>query len=252
MTALFFDLGNTRIKWRHQAAAGIISYEYLEQGLGELPQWQRPGLEVVFASVVKDHRRERFLQGVKRQSALIRECRVTSRALGVTCAYSDVSRLGVDRWLVTIAAWKRYSAPVLVVDLGTAVTLDFVGRGGHHQGGYILPGLRLGIESLLTGTNSVQVTQDQLVSATRDPGRNTAEAVYNGSVAAMTATVEGSLARLQGDFPEARLLLTGGDSALIAARLQCDYEIADQLIFEGMSLMHANALTVDVSDREKQ
>lgn len=251
MTVLFFDLGNTRIKWCFKNASGALSYDNLAQELDSIPVWRRQALEIVFASVVKDQRRERFLQALRVRHGRIHECVVTSHALGVSCAYQDVTRLGVDRWLAVLAAWQRYHGPVLVVDLGTAVTLDFVAAGGHHLGGYILPGLKLGVEGLLAGTSAVQVDADLLRTASREPGRNTTEAVYNGAIAAMAATIEGSLARFRGDFADARLLLTGGDSVMVAVHLRCEYEIADQLVFEGMSLLHAGKLTVEVSNQDK-
>ena len=59
---------------------------------------------------------------------VLKRCLVSRQALGVTCAYENPNKLGVDRWLAVLAAWYRYRKPCLVVDLGTAAINQFVGR----------------------------------------------------------------------------------------------------------------------------
>lgn len=253
MTAIYFDLGNTRVKWKCASEAGFLDYSSLDYGLRSLPQTLSESSDIVFASVVKDDRRERFLQaliGLGKNS--IYECVTTPIAAGVTCAYSDVTRLGVDRWLGVVAAWSANQVPILVVDLGTAATFDMVGRKGVHLGGYIVPGVQLGIASLLTGTNNVKVDQHSLEQASRLPGKNTTEAVCHGAISLMASAIEGSLLRLQIDYPEAKLVLTGGDADLVAKHLECQYQISGSLVFEGMQLMHLAGLSVNVMPKEQQ
>jgi type III pantothenate kinase len=251
VNSLYFDLGNTRIKWWDGEHSGVLSYDELPNNIAEICNRQGSLDELVFASVVKDARRERFLNSVACCPVRnIKECVVTSSALGVICAYSDPGRLGVDRWLAVIGAWGLFGQASLVADLGTAATLDFLAGDGRHLGGYILPGLRLGIKGLLAGTSNVMVDQDRLSEATFLPGRNTNEAVYNGALAAMVDVIEGSLARLKLDYPEAKLLLSGGDARLVARQLGCQYEVRDQLVFEGMLLLHRHGLTIDVPHQD--
>ena len=247
MSCLFFDLGNTRIKWWDGHKGGLLQYEGIDQQMLALCEKHTPVSGVVFASVVKDERRQRFLRSCRSVAGVpLFECLVTPAAAGVTCAYSDVQRLGIDRWLALVAAWSTFGQSALVVDLGTAATFDFLGGDGTHQGGYILPGLRLGISGLLAGTSNIIVDQDRLNAASLLPGKNTNDAVYHGAVAAMTATIESSLARLKLNYPEAKLLLTGGDAELVGRQLGCHHEIRGQLVFEGMRLLHDHQLTKEV------
>ena len=245
MKAIYFDLGNTRIKWQHASGAGVIEYAGLEAGIRSLQVLMQDKPEVVFASVVKDQRKDQFLAAVRAVwGAQVHQCVVTARALGVECAYADVSRLGIDRWLAVVAAWQQNLGAVLVADLGTAATFDFVDAGGRHLGGYILPGLKLGLSALLAGTNNVVVDVDLLHEATPVPGKNTNEAVYHGAMAAMIANIETSLARLKRSNPDAKLLLTGGDSALVAQHLDCHYQRQDDLVMQGMKLLYEHGLTL--------
>ena len=244
---LYCDLGNTRIKWRNGSEAGSIGYDNLAEDIPKLFSTGKATDGVVFASVVKDQRRLSFIREVRVFAPKISECVVTSSALGVQCAYADVTRLGIDRWLAVIAAWERSSEALMVVDLGTAATFDFVDKNGIHLGGYIVPGLKLGIEGLLRGTNNVIVDMDLLRSANRLPGTNTNEAVYHGALAAITSTIESAFHRHQSQYPEAKLLLTGGDAELVANHLECHYQVDGNLVFEGMQLLHEHNLAIELA-----
>ena len=172
---------------------------------------------------------------------------MTAEALGVQCAYRDHGRLGIDRWLALLAGWSLAAGPCVVVDAGTALTLDWVDRSGQHQGGLILPGLRLGIGALLQGTSNVLVDFDKLDQAEVLPGRNTTDAVYNGALFAQVATVEYALKQLQQQEPAAKLLITGGDGALVGRHLGCHYQFIEDLVFQGMRLLADQNLAVNVS-----
>lgn len=249
--SLYFDLGNTRIKWWDGEQSGFLAYDDLPMNVAGLCRDRGSLDELVFASVVKDERRELFLRSIACCSIpRIRECVVTSTALGVVCAYSDTTRLGIDRWLAVVGAWGLFGQAVLVADLGTAATLDFVATDGVHLGGYILPGLKLGIKGLLAGTSNIIVDQDRLSAATCSPGRNTNDAVYHGALAAIKDVIEGALSRLKLDYPEAKLLLSGGDARLVARQLGCQHEVRDHLVFEGMRLLHRHGLTIDASHQD--
>jgi len=244
LSVIFFDLGNTRIKWWRGSQVSSCTYDQLDHVLAPLFADLGQGASAVFASVIKDARRERFLQlAGQYPAARVFECIVTEQAAGVRCGYRDVARLGVDRWLAVVAGWELCRKPLVVVDLGTAATLDFVDAGGGHLGGYIVPGLNLGIKALLAGTDNVIVDQDQLRTASRAPGGNTAEAVSHGAVAGIAALIEVSLARHQAANPGALVLLAGGDAPLVAQLLQCHYLHQEDLLFMGMTILHREGLT---------
>ena len=59
---------------------------------------------------------------------------VSAEAAGVTCGYKDFHQLGVDRWLALVAAYRKYAKPIIVVDAGSAVTIDIVDGDGLHLG----------------------------------------------------------------------------------------------------------------------
>ena len=158
--------------------------------------------------------------------------------LGITCAYDDPSRLGIDRWLVMLAAWNRYKKPICIVDCGSAITIDLIASSGLHMGGYILPGLRLGVEGLLKGTDKVVVDFDNLTKATLSVGQNTTEAVYNGALFSLNSSVNAAMKILRRSCKggACTLLLTGGDGELLSELTTLESVYDEDLVLHGLKL----------------
>lgn len=145
------DCGNSFIKWRIVNGAepvicsmGIAaSNEELISDLGEVG-WtvslRRGRLVSVRSDEETAHLRELLVQNL----GIEVQCAQPARALaGVRNGYEDFSALGLDRWLAMVGAYTLAQRACLVIDLGTAVTSDFVSADGEHRGGYICPGLPL-------------------------------------------------------------------------------------------------------------
>ncbi|WP_151705021.1 type III pantothenate kinase [Nitrincola alkalilacustris] len=182
---LEMDIGNTFIKWRMRQLDGIVTDAQrcpvadVEALAGELARLE--DIEAVHLASVAG-------EGVSsRMSELARRCWglepvhavSQSRNNGLINSYAEPLRMGVDRWLAMVALWQRERSAFCVVDCGSAITIDFVDSVGQHEGGYILPGLRLMRESLLGNTARVGVGSE---SAELDmlPGMHTTAAVHNG------------------------------------------------------------------------
>ncbi|AUM12080.1 type III pantothenate kinase [Ketobacter alkanivorans] len=247
MTTLYLDFGNTRVKWRLGQKKDVVVQEYHEfeawlQGLAGQSQIT----SAVVASVLGQARQAVLTEVVQRCLAVpVKRCVVTGEALGVRCAYADVSRLGIDRWLAVVAAWSREKSACVVADLGTAATLDFVDSAGVHAGGFIVSGLELSLRGLLSGTDNIKPSPSGFEMASLKPGINTAEAVYNGALHALVALIESSYQNLLKSSPEAKLILAGGDAPLVGSHLSSTYELAQGLVFDGMRLLEQAELLVD-------
>jgi type III pantothenate kinase len=158
---------------------------------------------------------------------------VVDGAGGVRCGYMDAGQLGVDRWLITVAAWQRCRRPLVVVSAGTALTVDMVDGGGRHLGGYILPGLRLMASSLGVSTWGVRVESRDKASLA--PGRSTVEAVSHGALTGAIGVIRQALA-----VSGARVLyLTGGDASVLVPWLEADTETwqAPDMVMEGLEIV---------------
>ena len=220
------DVGNTRTKWRCGDQTGVAA-GLDAPVLARAPQRVRIACGVAAISAVAKQFGDAY--GVAPEFAA-----PAASAAGVTCGYEHPVSLGVDRWLAIIAAWHKAPRPLIVVDLGTAATLDFVDGAGRHLGGYVVPGLGLMPVALAQGTAGVRVAGD--LGADLDPGRSTAQAVRRGAMAMLLDFIEASCRRFEQSAGAATLFLTGGDAALVADRLGRDAWLAPDLVLDGLPL----------------
>jgi type III pantothenate kinase len=148
------------------------------------------------------------------------------------------STLGIDRALAVFGAGETYGYPVLVVDGGTALTITGVDGDRHLVGGAIMPGLRLQICSLYTGTAALPeiVLPQQLPPRWSD---NTPGAIASGILHTVSAGISDFIRDWQQLFPASQIVLTGGDGELLAGYLQLDSIVRVKydrdLLFHGLS-----------------
>lgn len=238
---LNIDAGNSRIKWRltdngQQMAEGVqLTSETVEGKLLSLPDKSRPS-EIRIACVAGDEIIDLLQQQLAKQfSVPILLAQVSSTLGELSCAYEDPQSLGVDRWLAIAAAYHKYSEPLMVVDAGSAITIDIIGPGGQHIGGYIAPGLRLMHDALWKNTSDVRVVGSGLEELWL-PGKNTKQAVNRGCLLAAVSTIES----LAAQFP-VRIVLTGGDAKILmqAISFSANYHanlVLDGLVIDGVEL----------------
>ena len=246
MSTLYLDFGNSRVKcWEPGNEINVQGYDGFQEWFsGRVVAGHVD--KVVFASVLGSERQLSMVQCMQQAPCYeIKRCVVTAEALGVRCAYRELDRLGIDRWLAVLAAWERARGACVVADLGTAATLDVVDDIGQHVGGYIVSGLQLSLKGLLAGTDNIRPDPAGFDVATLVPGCNTAQAVYNGALHSLVALIESSYQKLLKSFPKAKLILAGGDAALVGCHLQYPFERVDGLVFEGMQLLEKAALLID-------
>lgn len=156
---------------------------------------------------------------------------VSEHACGVRCGYLEPSRLGVDRWLAVIAGFRHVGGSAIVVDAGSALTIDLVDDSGQHRGGYIMSGQRLMLDALWRGTHAVKVTPTNCIKF-MSPGLATEDAVVRGVLLMIVAAIERVACAQPG-----RLLITGGDANLIGGLLECPNEVVPDLVLDGLNLL---------------
>ena len=169
------DAGNTRAKWRVCDHRGIFdSGKDLQAALAEKPSWKAL-VEDVWVSSVHDEHNEWVLQVFPQ--AQFAKSQVSQS--GLSNSYEDVHKMGVDRWLAMLAAWSKCpDQSHIVIDAGTALTLDVIDEFGRHVGGYICPGFSLMKHSLLGGTKRVMAEDEWQVG--RALGNSTQDCVDHG------------------------------------------------------------------------
>lgn len=241
---LELDCGNSLIKWRViEVGRGILaggvadSDGALLSRLAEQPLLQLTRCRLV--SVRTPEETEKLILALKHAFSIEVIAAAPARVLGgVENGYDDYQRLGLDRWLAVVGAFNHARKACLVIDLGTAVTSDFVDGDGRHLGGFICPGLPLMRNQLRTHTRRIRYddTAAELALVSLSPGRSTAEAVERGCSLMLRGFV-----RTQADMAreywgeDFSIFITGGDAALVDGLLPGALVVPD-LIFMGLAL----------------
>jgi type III pantothenate kinase len=146
---------------------------------------------------------------------------------GLINAYDSPEQLGVDRWLALLAA-LHYHRGGMVVDVGTAVTLDVVAGHGQHIGGIILPGFGLLRQSLVSGTAALGLSDGQYHCSL---ATNTAEAIDSGCMNA----VIGMIHHVMDQHPAVeRIILTGGDAVHLLPWIKPAVVYDELLVLKGL------------------
>ncbi len=256
MTFLAVDIGNTRLKWGQYAspqpgaallAHGAVFLETIDT-LADA-EWKHlppPGSMlgcVVAGEAVKRRVEEQIGELWDIDSRWVVS---SAHAAGVTNGYDFPSRLGTDRWVALVGARHRALAtgaplPVLVVMVGTAVTVDALDADGRFLGGLILPGFGLMLRALEMGTAGLKVPTGDVV----DFPTNTSDALMSGGAHAIAGAVERMHRKLiarTGQQP--LLLMTGGAAVKLAPITDLPFETVDTLIFEGLLRLQSHRLTL--------
>ena len=243
MSLLLVDIGNSRVKWARSEHGVLGEQRAAVHAAWSAEEWRRTlfegsAVERVLAASVAGGASLAALDEAARIATGRGVERVTTQrtAAGVVNGYADPALLGVDRWLAVIGGYRRVRGACVVADIGTAATIDVVAADGRHRGGYIVPGPRLMVGSLLRGTSDLASFR-----ASSPPGSdaafadNTRDAIERGCRVALAAWVERCVQdaeRLVGVAP--RLLLTGGALPELQPYLAAAGEEVPDLVLRGL------------------
>jgi type III pantothenate kinase len=157
------------------------------------------------------------------------------RHSGVVNGYQQPEKLGVDRWLAILAAAAKTESACIIVDCGSAITVDLVTSQGEHLGGYIAPGLRLMRDALSAKTNAIKLSQ--IGYPENDfPGRNTVAAIKSAELAMISGLVDHAQTVLRNyEHKNASLLMTGGDGEWLVSMIK-DGVYHEDLVLDGLQI----------------
>lgn len=251
MSFLAIDIGNTRLKWAvyEQALPGSLPHRhgavYLENidSLAE-GDWRSlaPPQAFLGCNVAGDAVRRRVEEQLEIWDVPARWVVPSPQDGGVRNGYDHPTRLGADRWTALIGArWharqRRLLRPVLVVMIGTAVTVDALDMQGAFLGGLILPGHGIMLRALESGTAGLRVPTGEV----RRFPTNTSDALTSGGNYAITGAIERMHRHLREHTGVAPLtLVTGGAGWKVAPHLEIEHELVEGLIFDGLLALQAH------------
>ena len=250
------DLGSSRLKWQLRSEVGAVlgqgQHGWDARALYEWLPATRPAT-IWLTRVGAGEREQAVLAMIRNRHGDVPVERVQPRMNGPAGLHLhyDLRQFGADRYCALLGVLSQSSAPAVVIDAGTAVTVDVLAAGGEHLGGYILPGLRPGLEAV-TRLFTPEL-RDQVVTALPKrpvapltgggPAHDTAGALVQGWMQGLAGAVERlcsqSALRMGGGPVE--WWLTGGDAPWLARLLSRPVRLEPGLVFDGLWLCARHA-----------
>ena len=248
MTFIALDVGNTRLKWAlydsHQPDAQMLSHgavflEHIDQLADQDWKTLPAPSEMLGCIVASDALRRRIGEQLELWDLAPRWVVPRAEEAGLVNGYDHPTRLGADRWVAMIGALARMKQqtqgqaprPMVVVMVGTAVTVEAIDAQGHFLGGFILPGHGIMLRALESGTAGLRVPTGE-VSAFPT---NTSDALTSGGTFAIAGAIERMVQHVrQRTHDEPLCYMTGGAGWKMAPSMSVKFELVDSLIFDGL------------------
>ncbi|MFZ5502187.1 MAG: type III pantothenate kinase [Pseudomonadota bacterium] len=235
---LLIDAGNTRIKWvlvagDHWLRSGVLPTSRVGSLAQQLQEWTQVG-ELWVSNVAGEQVAQHIRQLPLLPDAEVHFLLAQQSGCGVRNGYTNPGQLGSDRWAALVAAWHLVRKSCLVVNSGTATTIDALSEKGEFLGGLIVPGLDLMRQSLLAGTAQLQAAS----GASALFPINTADAICAGALQASCGAIERQY-QLLGNH--AAVVLSGGGAVVLQENLKLPIRVVDNLVLQGLLLIAQEA-----------
>ena len=250
---LFIDIGNQRIKWQTSVSLtlpgtqstqvwsyeGVVTVGGFKQRFASLPVPESVWVSCVSSDDVASCLRLACIELWQIEPVMVKS---TSKAAGVVNGYYRSEQLGVDRWLALIAAHHLVgNAHCVVVDAGTAVTVDGLLANGEFTGGVIFPGIRTMQKSLNLQTEKITIQspdEEEVKPTLCVQNRDTSSAVINGAKLAISSGIESAIRRFSEAFGgDVSIFITGGDATRILGLTATPMHFEPNLVMLGLSVL---------------
>ncbi len=232
---LFIDIGNSFQKLSYKIDEKWIRVEGNYQNSKAIASWlnfsELSFDRIAICSVRKDKMKE-LREGFSNLEVVeLNVQQIPSDKLD----YKTPQTLGIDRYLGCLGAFSESQSPVLVIDSGTACTIDFMDGKGVYRGGIIAPGLRSMLNIFKEAAPELPEINSELPNEW--PGKSTVESLQLGQLQFYIDGLEMAINRFEKQFGKFKLFITGGSGTFIAGFLSHEIQEDDFLIFKGMEAM---------------
>ncbi|MCX6639860.1 MAG: type III pantothenate kinase [bacterium] len=248
---LTFDIGNTNVvlglfegdqlvnHWRLATSVSRTADEawIVLKALCDNEQVQTDRIDGVAISSVVPDLTSVFIDLSRQQFRIVPyEVRADS-APSLQIHYRDPSAVGADRICNAVAGYQKHGGPLVVVDFGTATTFDVVNRAGEYLGGIITPGIELAGKIL--HLNAARLPKVTLNFPERIIADTTETSIQAGLLWGAVMVLEGLCERIFNELGEkAKVIATGGLSAVIAEHTQMIDAVEPYLVLEGLRILY--------------
>ncbi len=167
---------------------------------------------------------------------------------GMPILYENPKDVGADRIVNGIAAYEKYHDACIIVDFGTATTIDLISKKGEYIGGAIAPGLSISLEALFQRAS--KLPRIEIVKPKEVIGRNTIHSIQAGIFYGYVGLVDGIVHRIQSEHGcQAKVVATGGLAPLVASECSSIGEVDEFLTLDGLRVIHERNSLQEVKAR---
>jgi len=244
---LLIDIGNSSLKWA-QSSSGVLSdmLQQQQQHSDNITSafftkyWQdldKPG-EIIASCVAQKSVWQALekacdeLWGIK-----VQKVNSLKEGFGLINAYDDALALGSDRWCAMIGGLQITDSAFIVIDAGSALTLDVVDISGSHLGGYIVPGLEMMRKSLGLHTAQVKTDATSANITSLSLASSTSQCVEAGIHLTTVKLIEAVYEKESKQLKKCQCLLTGGDAKILADLLSVKCVMMPDLVLRGLAVI---------------
>jgi len=227
------DVGNTRVKYCLLANADQAPFA--SDSLADIVTFideQAHISHLYLASVRNADAVAQIFSACAQRNITVVEKNTEREAFGIKNSYKNENKMGVDRWLAMICAAEKTKKAFFVMDVGTAITVDFVAD-GQHLGGWITPGFQVMKQGLINSTKKVYANDE--IPLNLRLGNDTEECVSTGCYAAVYGVYLSAVDYLSSKQTEFDVILGGGDKKMFAFLESGDRIRSAHLVVQGLA-----------------
>ncbi|MFZ8201498.1 type III pantothenate kinase [Alteromonas portus] len=230
---ILVDIGNTRIKYSLLCDAEEEPNACEDaKSLFSFIDSQKKISHLYIASVRNQELVDEISAMCSERNIIFVEKHTEKEAFGIKNSYANVQKMGVDRWLAMVCAAEKSKKAFFVMDVGTAITVDFV-VDGQHLGGWIVPGFQVMRNALVASTKKVFANDE--IPTTFGVGIDTEDCVATGCHAALYGVYLSAVDYISSKQTEFDIILGGGDKKVFAFLKSADNMRLAHLVMQGLA-----------------
>ena len=247
---LLIDIGNSSLKWCIADSNGLsaMSQELYPKDITTeffIHNWrnlEQPN-NIVVSCVAQDTVWQALEEACfELWNSKVQKVNSLKKQLGLINAYENVSSLGSDRWCAMLGGLHQSNSAFIVINAGSALTVDVVNEDGQHLGGYIVPGVNMMKKILGLHTAQVQVDSTSNVLSDLSLGHSTEECVESGIHLMVVKYIEAIYEKVSLEVKGCQAFVSGGDAKSIAALLSFNCDVEPNLVLRGLAVIATNNL----------
>ena len=251
MKSLMIDAGNSSAKWCLLIDDKLTDQQHCSykdkpahQCVDDIINQQAKAVDAVFiVSVLGDA----FIKQIKGNGLFnkLKLHHVESKKsfAGIQNGYDEPQKLGTDRFVAMIGAKHNYpeNKAFIIIDSGTATTIDALDHTGKHLGGLILPGVSLCTESLLKNTQQLPLWgQNQQHNKPELFAKNTSQAIQSASILGLAGAINSVSQAMEKELSSTTKvikIICGGNAKILKPHLQSSYKVNENLVMLGLKVI---------------